>query len=193
MLRFPAWNAFHARRRNIRLHRSEPSADFVVATGAQCSVRQFLQWSAEELGIALRFEAEGRDERGVAESVAGDSAPAVKPGDVLVRVDSRYFRPAEGETLLGDPTKAREQLGWVPETGTREMCAEMVAHGLDQARRHALLGRHGHEVAAGSQSLHRFGFGIGRMDECAGRRNAADWIDSFAMRIVTRYNLRSPP
>ncbi|KAA0219979.1 MAG: hypothetical protein EDS66_15035 [Planctomycetota bacterium] len=81
-MRFPTWNAFHARKRNIRLHRSEPSADFVIATGAQCSVRQF---------------------------------------------------------------------------------------------------------------LHRFGFGIGRMDERAGRRNAADWIDSFAMRIVTRYNLRSPP
>jgi len=134
----------------MMLQQSEPE-DFVIATGAQYSVRQFVQWSAQELGIALRFEGQGKDERGVVESVSGDKAPAVKPGDVLVRVDPRYFRPAEVETLLGDPTKAREKLGWVPEIGTREMCAEMVAHDLDQARRHALLKRHGYDVPVSSE------------------------------------------
>jgi len=125
--------------------------DFVIATGEQYSVRQFVQWSAQELGVSLRFEGKGRDERGVVESVAGDKAPAVKPGDVVVRVDPRYFRPAEVETLLGDPTKAREKLGWVPEITAREMCAEMVAHDLDLARRHALLKRHGYEVTVSSE------------------------------------------
>jgi GDPmannose 4,6-dehydratase len=125
--------------------------DFVIATGEQYSVRQFVQWSAQELGVSLRFEGKGRDERGVVESVAGDKAPAVKPGDVVVRVDPRYFRPAEVETLLGDPTKAREKLGWVPEITAREMCAEMVTHDLDLARRHALLKRHGYEVTVSSE------------------------------------------
>lgn len=120
--------------------------DFVIATGRQYSVREFVQWSAAELGIALRFEGQGVDERAVVESVSGDAAPAVGPGQAVVRVDPRYFRPAEVETLLGDPTKAREKLGWVPEIGAREMCAEMVAHDLDQARRHALLKRHGYAL-----------------------------------------------
>lgn len=105
--------------------------DFVIATGQQYSVREFVQWSAAELGIALRFEGEGVDERAVVASVSGDAAPAVKPGQVVVRVDPRYFRPVEVETLLGDPSKAREKLGWVPEITAREMCAEMVAHDLD--------------------------------------------------------------
>ncbi len=134
----------------IMLQQDAPE-DFVIATGEQYSVRQFVQWSAQELGVSLRFEGKGRDERGVVESVAGDKAPAVKPGDVVVRVDPRYFRPAEVETLLGDPTKAREKLGWVPEITAREMCAEMVAHDLDLARRHALLKRHGYEVTVSSE------------------------------------------
>ncbi len=83
--------------------------------------------------------------------MSGDKAPSVRPGEVLVRVDPRYIRPAEVETLLGDPTKAREKLGWMPEIGTREMCAEMVAHDLDQAGRHALPKRHRYEVAASSE------------------------------------------
>jgi GDPmannose 4,6-dehydratase len=110
-------------------------------------VREFIQWSAEELGISLRFEGEGVEEKGIVESVAGDKAPAVKKGDVLVKVDPRYFRPAEVETLLGDPAKAKELLGWEPEITAREMCAEMVAEDLKSARKHALLKSHGHEVA----------------------------------------------
>lgn len=119
--------------------------DFVIATGVQYSVRQFVQWSAQELGMGLRFEGEGLDERGVVASVASDRAPAVRVGDVVVRVDPRYFRPAEVATLLGDPTKAREKLGWSPRIGVREMCAEMVEQDLESARRHAFLKAHGFE------------------------------------------------
>jgi GDPmannose 4,6-dehydratase len=125
----------------------EQPVDFVIATGQQYSVREFIQWSAEELGISLRFEGEGVEERGVVDSVVGDKAPALKAGDVLVKVDPRYFRPAEVETLLGDPAKAKELLGWEPEITAREMCAEMVAEDLKSARKHALLKSHGHEVA----------------------------------------------
>jgi GDPmannose 4,6-dehydratase len=125
----------------------ERPEDFVIATGQQYSVREFIKWSAEELGIQLRFEGEGVQEKAVVEEVRGDKAPAVKPGDVIVRVDPRYFRPAEVETLLGDPAKAKRVLGWEPEITAREMCAEMVAEDLKSARKHALLREHGHDVA----------------------------------------------
>jgi len=124
----------------------EKPEDFVIATGVQYSVRQFIQWSANELGITLRFEGRGVDEAAVVQSIEGDKAPALKVGDVVVRVDPRYFRPAEVETLLGDPTKAKEKLGWVPEITVQEMCAEMVREDLTAARRHALLKQHGHDV-----------------------------------------------
>ena len=120
--------------------------DFVIATGVQYSVREFIGWSAAELGIALRFEGEGVEEQGIVDSVTGDIAISVQPGDVIVRIDPRYFRPAEVESLLGDPTKAREKLGWVPEITAREMCAEMVAADLLTAQRHALLKAHGLET-----------------------------------------------
>ena len=120
--------------------------DFVIATGKQYSVRQFIEWSAAELGITLRFEGRGVEETGTVESVTGDMAPNVKPGDVLIRIDPRYFRPTEVETLLGDPTKAKEKLGWVPEITTQEMCAEMVREDLKVARRHALLKEHGLDI-----------------------------------------------
>ncbi len=120
--------------------------DFVIATGRQYSVREFIRWSAERVGIELRFEGEGLDEIGIVESVTGEDAPEVKPGDVILRIDPRYFRPAEVETLLGDPTKAKEKLGWVPEITTQEMCAEMVAEDLDHAKRHALLKAHGYDM-----------------------------------------------
>jgi GDPmannose 4,6-dehydratase len=125
--------------------------DFVIATGVQYSVREFIEWSAAELGIRIRFEGAGLDEVAVADTVSGDKAPAVRPGDVLVRVDPRYFRPAEVETLLGDPTKAKEKLGWEPEITVREMCAEMVAADLETARRHALLKAHGYDVTVASE------------------------------------------
>lgn len=121
--------------------------DFVIATGVQYSVRQFIEWSAAELGVSLRFEGEGVNEVGIVDAIAGDKAPVLKVGDVIVRVDPRYFRPAEVETLLGDPTKAKEKLGWVPEITVQEMCAEMVAEDLKVAQRHAFLRAHGHEVA----------------------------------------------
>lgn len=125
----------------------EVPQDFVISTGVQHSVRQFILWSAAELGIMLEFEGKGVEERGVVRQVIGDSAPAVKPGDVLVAIDSRYFRPAEVETLLGDPSLAKSALGWEPHITVREMCAEMVAEDLRVAKRHALLKAHGHDVA----------------------------------------------
>lgn len=121
--------------------------DYVIATGVQHSVREFIDWSARELGITLRFEGEGISERGIIESIDGDKAPALKAGDCIVAVDPRYFRPAEVETLLGDPSKAKDKLGWTPEITVRQMCAEMVAEDLQAARRHALLKLHGHDVA----------------------------------------------
>lgn len=124
----------------------EHPEDFVIATGVQYSVREFISWSAKELGITLRFEGQGVDEQAIVERIEGDCAPAVKVGDVLVRVDPRYFRPAEVETLLGDPSKAKNKLGWVPEISAQEMCAEMVREDLKVAQRHALLKQHGHEI-----------------------------------------------
>ena len=120
--------------------------DYVIATGVQYSVREFIRWSAEELGIDLAFSGDGVDEIATAVSVRGDKAPAVKPGDVVMRIDPRYFRPAEVETLLGDPAKAKRQLGWEPQITAREMCAEMVAEDLKIARRHALLKAHGMDI-----------------------------------------------
>ncbi|KJK19548.1 GDP-mannose 4,6-dehydratase [Pseudomonas sp. NPDC087612] len=124
----------------------EVADDFVIATGVQYSVRQFVEWSAAELGVSLRFEGTGVDEVAIVSAIEGDKAPALKVGDVIVRVDPRYFRPAEVETLLGDPAKAKEKLGWVPEITVQEMCAEMVSEDLKVAQRHALLKSHGHDV-----------------------------------------------
>lgn len=129
----------------MMLQQEQPE-DFVIATGVQYSVRQFIEWSAAELGITLRFEGQGVDEHAVVAAISGDKAPALKVGDVVVRVDPRYFRPAEVETLLGDPSKAKQKLGWVPEITVQEMCAEMVAEDLKAAQRHALLRAHGHDV-----------------------------------------------
>lgn len=117
----------------------EQAEDYVIATGEQFSVREFIVWSAEFLGITLRFEGEGIDEVGIVDSTGGDDMPGIKTGDIILRIDPRYFRPAEVETLLGDPTKAREQLGWVPETSTKDMCAEMVQSDLKTARQQRLL------------------------------------------------------
>ncbi|MDH0427964.1 GDP-mannose 4,6-dehydratase [Stutzerimonas stutzeri] len=129
----------------MMLQQEQPE-DFVIATGVQYSVREFITWSAAELGITLMFEGQGVDEVGYVVKVEGDAAPALKVGDVIVRVDPRYFRPAEVETLLGDPSKAKQKLGWVPEITVQEMCAEMVREDLKVAQRHALLKQHGHDV-----------------------------------------------
>lgn len=130
----------------------DQAEDFVIATGVQYTVREFITWSAAHLGITLRFEGEGVEEIGVVEAVTGDDAPSVAAGDVLVRIDPRYFRPAEVETLLGDPTKAKERLGWVPEITVQSMCEEMVAEDLKVAKRHALLKVHGYDIPVSLES-----------------------------------------
>jgi len=124
----------------------EVAEDFVIATGKQYSVRQFISWAAAELGIQLEFTGSGVEEIATVVAIEGDKAPALKPGSVIMRIDPRYFRPAEVETLLGDPSKAKENLGWVPEITAQEMCAEMVTEDLKTARRHALLKKHGMEM-----------------------------------------------
>jgi GDPmannose 4,6-dehydratase len=126
---------------------NEQPEDFVIATGVQYSVRQFIEWSAAELGVTLHFEGQGVAEQGVVAAIEGEKAPALKVGDVVVKVDPRYFRPTEVETLLGDPSKAKEKLGWVPEFTVQEMCAEMVATDINEARRVALLKQNGYHVS----------------------------------------------
>ncbi|MDN2661258.1 MULTISPECIES: GDP-mannose 4,6-dehydratase [Neptunomonas] len=129
----------------------ETADDFVIATGKQISVREFVRMSAAEVGITLEFSGEGVDEIATVTAVEGDNANAVKVGDVIVRVDPRYFRPAEVETLLGDPTKAKEKLGWMPEITVEEMCAEMVQHDLGKAKQHALLRDNGFAVSVAKE------------------------------------------
>ena len=129
----------------------ESADDFVIATGKQISVREFVRMSAREAGIELEFSGEGVEEIATVKSADPAKAPGVKTGDVIVRVDPRYFRPAEVETLLGDPTKAKEKLGWVPEITVEQMCAEMVAADLDTAKQHALLKAHGHHVSVSKE------------------------------------------
>lgn len=116
--------------------------DFVIATGVQYSVREFIQWSARELGLTIEFNGSDVEEIGTVSAIDGNLAPALSVGDVVIRIDPRYFRPAEVETLLGDPAKAKEKLGWVPEITAQEMCAEMVREDLKAARRQALLRQH---------------------------------------------------
>lgn len=129
----------------MMLQQDKPE-DFVIATGKQISVREFVTLSARELGITLEFSGEGVDEIATVSAINGDSAHALDVGDVIVRVDSRYFRPAEVETLLGDPSKAEKKLGWVPEITVEEMCAEMVQNDLAKAKQHAILKSHGYDI-----------------------------------------------
>ncbi|PSU68046.1 GDP-mannose 4,6-dehydratase [Photobacterium phosphoreum] len=121
--------------------------DFVIATGKQISVREFVRMSALEAGIELEFTGTGVDEIATVIAVDNDKAPSVNVGDVVVRVSPKFFRPAEVETLLGDPSKAKEKLGWTPEITVEEMCAEMVANDINKAKQHALLKAHGFDVA----------------------------------------------
>lgn len=129
----------------LMLQQEEPE-DFVIATGEQYSVRQFILWAAEDVGMQLCFEGKGVEEVAVVVSAKGELAPAVRPGDVVLRIDPRYFRPAEVDSLLGDASKAREKLGWKPSITVREMCAEMVAADVKVAQCHALLKKHGFEI-----------------------------------------------
>ena len=135
----------------MMLQQNHPE-DFVIATGVQYSVRQFIEWSANQLGITLRFEGDGVDEKGIVDKIEGDDCPALKVGDIIVAVDPRYFRPTEVDSLLGDPSHAKEQLGWVPEITVQEMCEEMVAEDLQEAKRLAFLKSHGYEVTLATEN-----------------------------------------
>ncbi|WP_090201583.1 GDP-mannose 4,6-dehydratase [Yoonia tamlensis] len=117
--------------------------DFVIATGIQHSVRDFIRWAAAELGLELAFQGQGIHETATVTAVTSDRAASVKPGDVVMRIDPRYFRPAEVDTLLGDPAKAQTKLGWSPQITAQQMCAEMIHEDLQAARRHAFLKEHG--------------------------------------------------
>jgi len=134
----------------LMLQQDQPD-DFVIATGKQYSVRQFVEFSAKEVGISIVWQGDGVDEKGIVSSIVGDEAPGVKVGDMIVSVDAKYFRPTEVETLLGDPSKAKEKLGWVPETTFQEMVVEMVQHDLQIAKQHALLKSHGYEVSLSNE------------------------------------------
>lgn len=129
----------------LMLQQDTPT-DYVIATGEQYSVRQFVTWTAAALGITLRFEGQGVEERGIVETIDPGTETTLSPGDVIVRVDPRYFRPAEVETLLGDPTRAARDLGWAPHIGIHELVNEMVAADLDEAERLAFLKTHGYSV-----------------------------------------------
>ncbi len=118
--------------------------DYVISTGVQYSVRQFIEMAAQQLGVSLAFEGKDKEEIAVVRAVSGDLAPGLKPGDVILRIDPRYFRPAEVETLLGSSVKAKTELGWVPKITLAEMIKEMVAHDLQDAQRDALIKAHGY-------------------------------------------------
>jgi GDPmannose 4,6-dehydratase len=134
----------------MMLQQDKPQ-DFVISTGVQYSVRQFIDMAAKELGITLAFEGQGVDEKAIVQKVEGDKAPALHPGDVIVQVDPRYFRPTEVETLLGDPSKAKAELGWVPQITLQEMVTEMVAFDLNNARQLRLLNHHGFSTPVSSE------------------------------------------
>jgi GDPmannose 4,6-dehydratase len=135
----------------MMLQQDQPE-DFVIATGVQYSVREFIMKSAKQLGLTLEFQGQGEEEKAVVVHIDGDEAPGIKVGDVIVQIDPRYFRPTEVETLLGDPSKAKEKLGWVPEITLDQMIAEMVAYDLEQAKQHALLKKHGYSVSIGKEN-----------------------------------------
>ena len=113
--------------------------DYVIATGKQFSVKQFIEWSAEELGIKIKFIGSGMNQIGVVDSITSNTNVKVKVGDKIVRIDPKYFRPSEVDTLLGDPSKAKKQLGWKPSISVQEMCKEMVQEDLDSAKRELFL------------------------------------------------------
>lgn len=132
----------------MMLQQDKPQ-DFVIATGIQYSVREFITKAAANLGLTLVFEGKGLNELARVTKIAGKEAPALKVGQVVVRVDPRYFRPTEVETLLGDPNKAQKELGWVPEITLDEMVKEMVSYDLEQAKQNALLRQNGYQISVG--------------------------------------------
>ena len=135
----------------LMLQQDKPD-DFVIATGVQYSVREFIIRSALQLGITLRFEGAAEKEIAIVAKIVGDKAPAIQVGDVIVKIDPQYYRPTEVETLLGDPSKAKQKLGWVPEITLDQRIAEMVTHDLNAAKQLALRKQHGYTVAVGKEN-----------------------------------------
>ncbi|BDT76516.1 GDP-mannose 4,6-dehydratase [Polynucleobacter yangtzensis] len=135
----------------LMLQQEKPE-DFVIATGMQFTVREFIVRSAKQLGITLKFEGSGENEKAIVTAIEGDKTPALTVGDTILRIDPRYYRPTEVETLLGDPGKAKAKLGWVPEITLDQMIFEMTSNDLDQARQHALLKKHGYSVSVGKEN-----------------------------------------
>lgn len=135
----------------MMLQQDQPE-DFVIATGVQYSVREFIEWTATELGMQLHWEGEGVNEKGYwINPPASNAANDAGGKRCIIAIDPRYFRPTEVETLLGDPTKAKEKLGWVPEITAQQMCVEMVASDLGAAKQHALLKQHGYQISVASE------------------------------------------
>ena len=126
----------------MMLQQEKPD-DFVIATGVQYSVRNFITWVANDLGIEIEFSGKGIDEIATVIKVNNEISPSINVGDIIMRIDPRYFRPAEVETLLGDPSKAKEKLGWIPEITVQEMCSEMVAYDLAEAKKLHFLIKNG--------------------------------------------------
>ena len=126
----------------MMLQQEQPE-DFVIATGIQFTVRQFIEWAAAEIGVSLRFEGNGLNEKAIVSSIQGDKAPALKVGDIVMKIDPRYFRPTEVDSLLGDPTKAKQKLGWVPEITAQQMCKEMVFSDLQEVKQSSILMENG--------------------------------------------------
>jgi GDPmannose 4,6-dehydratase len=134
----------------MMLQQEQPE-DFVIATGVQYSVRQFIEISASELGVTIRWEGEGVEEKGYVAAIEGDLAPGLSLGQNIVAIDPRYFRPSEVDTLLGDPSYAKQKLGWEPQITLPELIAEMVAYDLQQAQKHALLRNQGYNIVVSKE------------------------------------------
>jgi len=128
----------------LMLQQDEPD-DFVIATGKQYSIREFVTWSAKEVGISIKFSGSGEDEIGTIESIDDELSEHLKIGDVILRIDPRYFRPTETDSLLGDATKAKEKLGWEPKISAQAMCSEMIKEDLLEAKKLALLKDNGYK------------------------------------------------
>jgi GDPmannose 4,6-dehydratase len=128
----------------------EKPEDFVIATGVQFTVRDFIAWSAKELGISLKFEGKGVNEVAIVTKIDGDKATVLTEGQTIMRVDEKYFRPTEVETLLGDPAKAKEKLGWVPEISVQQMCKEMILEDYKKSQRQTILMKNGHKETGSS-------------------------------------------
>ena len=116
----------------MMLQQEEPE-DYVIATGKQYSVREFVSWSAEELGLEIEFSGSAEKEVGIVKNIIGNKAPAIKKGDIILRVDKRYYRPTETDSLLGDSSKAKNNMGWMPQISAKEICSEMIREDLKLA------------------------------------------------------------